>query len=134
MFGLRDEQEEDQQKAEDEDELGSTEPEALKLRPEDFAKASDFVKSYVRETRKIHNSDAKNELRRRESLGNTFRTENLQARAFRSPLVTKSGRPLKGESYHLTAMVPVLKETYHAHFNGTKKPTYERIKTEYMQE
>ena len=63
--------------AEDEDELGSTEPEAFKLNVEDFKKGVDYVKGYVRETRKLHRSDARNEVRRRESLGYSFKTENL---------------------------------------------------------
>ena len=85
------------QSGEDEDELGSTEPEALKLRPEDFARGADYIRSYVRETRRLHNSDARNEARRRESLGFSFKTENLQPSAFRKPLVNKSGRPHRGK-------------------------------------
>ena len=120
--------------AEDEDELGSTEPEAFKLNVEDFKKGVDYVKGYVRETRKLHRSDARNEVRRRESLGYSFKTENLQPKAMRKPLVDKAGKALGGESYHLTAIVPVLKETYRAKFNGTKKPNYTRTETEPMRD
>ena len=42
---------------EDEDELGSTEPEAFKLDPSDFASGLEYVKSFVKETRKKHISD-----------------------------------------------------------------------------
>lgn len=61
----------------DEDELGDTEPEAFKLKQENFQCGSDYVKAYVRATRKLHISDARNEARRRESLGYSFKTENL---------------------------------------------------------
>lgn len=113
---------EDEQNCLDEDELGSTEPEALKLDPKDFKQAKDYVLSYVRETRKLHASDAKNELRRRESLGYSFKTENLQPKAMRKSLVNQQGQKLMSNSYHITAIVPILKETYKAKFNGTKKP------------
>ena len=73
----------DEKSNDDEDELGSTEPEALKLRPEDFSRRADYVKSYVRETRKLHGSDARNEVRRRENLSYSFKTENLQPRCMR---------------------------------------------------
>lgn len=73
----------DDQNMLDEDELGSTEPEALKLDPKDFKHGKDYVLSYVRETRKLHASDAKNELRRRESLSYSFKTQNLQPKAMR---------------------------------------------------
>ena len=47
----------------------------------------DYVRSFVSEVRKLHTSDAKNELRRKESLGRIFKTENLQPRALRTPLL-----------------------------------------------
>jgi len=34
----------------------------------------------------------------------------------------------------LTAIVPVLKETYHAKFNGTKKPLYTRVHQNLMRD
>lgn len=71
---VQDQNGDDDQNMLDEDELGSTEPEALKLDPKDFKHGKDYVLSYVRETRKLHASDAKNELRRRESLGYSFKT------------------------------------------------------------
>lgn len=73
----------------DEDELGDTEPEAFKLDPEDFKDGGEYVRAYVRATRKLHSSDARNEMRRRESLGYSFKTENLQPKALRKPLVDK---------------------------------------------
>lgn len=118
----------------DEEELGSTEPEAFKLREEDFAKPADYVRSFVRELKKLHHSDARNEIRRRESLSYVFRTENLQPKALRKPIATPAGQTLPGMSYYMTAVVPVLKETYKAKFNGTKKPTYTRIGTELMRD
>lgn len=117
-----------------EDELGSMEPEAMRLRPEDFDKGTDYVKSFINETRKLHRSDARNEQRRRESLGYSFKTENLHPAAFRKPLVDKSSKPHPGAVYHLTAMVPIMKEKYKARFNGTKKPTYIKIESEYVRE
>ena len=88
----------------------------------------DYVRGYVRETRKLHQSDQRNEVRRRESLGYSFKTENLQPRCMRQALVLDDeNRPLPGAHYHLTAIVPILKETYRAKFNGTKKPDYLRI-------
>ena len=44
-----------------EDELGSMEPEAFQLKPENFAKPADFVKSFIRATRKMHFSDVRND-------------------------------------------------------------------------
>ena len=110
------------------------EPEALQLKPKDFLRAKDYVSSYVRATRKMHNSDVRNEFRRRESLGYSFKTENLQPTAFRKSLVKKSGRPHRGAVYHLTAMVPILRENYRAKFNGTKKPIYTKIDSEFVRE
>ena len=118
----------------DEDELGDTEPEAFKLRPEDFKTGSEYVKAYVRTIRKLHFSDAKNEARRRESLGYYFKTENLQPKALRKALVDNQNQPLQGKSYFVTAIVPILKETYRAKFNGTKKPTYTRIDATLMKD
>ena len=80
------------------------------------------MRSFVSEVRKIHTSDAKNELRRKESLGHIFKTENLQPRAFRKQLLKSNGTSL--DRYFLTAFVPVLKESYKANFDGTKRPTY----------
>lgn len=34
----------------------------------------------------------------------------------------------------MTAIVPILKETYHAKFNGTKKPMYTRMKSELLRD
>ena len=31
-------------------------------------------------------------------------------------------------------MVPILKETYHATFNGTKAPTYNKVKIDFVRE
>lgn len=120
--------------AQDEEELGSTEPEAFKLKEEDFGKPADYVRSFVRELKKLHYSDAKNEIRRRESLGYSFRTENLQPKALRKQIATSNGQTLPGESYFVTAIVPILKETYRAKFNGTKKPTYTRTRSEVMRD
>lgn len=106
----------------DEEELGCTEPEAFKLTPLHFKSPLDYVRSFVSEVRKLHTSDAKNELRRKESLGRIFKTENLQPKALRTPLLDKEGN--EHERYFLTAFVPVLRETYQAEFNGTKRPTY----------
>ena len=74
----------------DEEELGSIEPEAFKLRPEDFANPTDYVKCFVSEVRKMHRSDVKNEIRRKESLGYNFKTENLHPKSFRTPLVNQN--------------------------------------------
>ena len=124
----------DDKPGEDEDELGSTEPEAFKLDPSDFANGLDYVKSFVKETRKKHISDQRNEVRRRESLGYSFKTENLQPRSFRKALVDKRNKPLKGDAYYLTAIVPILKETYRAFFNGTKKPSYSCVGKELVRD
>jgi len=118
----------------DEEELGSTEPEAFKLREEEFSSPADYVRSFVREIRKLHHSDARNELRRRESLSYVFKTENLQPKALRKSLVAETNEILPGLAYHLTAIVPILKETYRVKLNGTKKPTYRRINTELMRD
>ena len=109
----------------DEEELGSIEPEAFKLKPEDFDDPIDYVKSFVTEVRKLHRSDVKNEIRRKESLGYNFKTENLQPRSFREPLVTKNNKPV--DKYYLTAFVPILKETFRAEFNGCKRPKYIKL-------
>ena len=61
----------------EEEDLGSIEPEAFKLKPEDFTEPLDYVKAFVTEVRKLHRSDVKNEIRRKESLGYNFKTENL---------------------------------------------------------
>ena len=106
----------------DEEELGCTEPGAFKLAPEHFKSPLDYVRSFVSEVRKLHTSDAKNELRRKESLGRIFKTENLQPRALRTPLLDETGN--ERAQYFLTAMVPILKENYQAMFNGTKRPAY----------
>lgn len=100
----------------DELELGSIEPEAFKLKINDFESPLEYVKGFTREVRKLHRSDIKNEIRRKESLGYNFQTENLHPSAFRSPLVDKDGQPLS--KYYLTAFVPILRETYRAEFNG----------------
>ena len=73
-------------------------------------------------------------MRRRESLGYSFKTENLQARSFRKALVDKRNRPFKGNSYYLTAIVPILKETYRVYFNGTKKPSYSCVGKELVRD
>lgn len=91
------------------------------------------MKGYVRETRKLHYSDQKNEERRRVSLGYSFKTENLQPKALRKPLVDKFNQKLD-QGYYLTAIIPVLKETYRAKFNGTKKPIYTRVHAELMRD
>lgn len=71
----------------DEEELGSQEPEAFKLNQSDFHNPLDYVLAYVRETKKLHRSDARNEIRRKESLGFSFKTKNLQPECLRKPLV-----------------------------------------------
>ena len=83
------------------------------------------MKSFVTEVRKLHRSDVKNEIRRKESLGYNFKTENLQPKSFREPLVTKDNKPV--DKYYLTAFVPVLKETFRAEFNGCKRPKYIKL-------
>ena len=114
--------------AKDEEELGSTEPEAFKLKVEEYMNSADYVKSFVAEVRKLHRSDVKNEIRRKESLGYNFKTENLQPSAFRKPLVGKNNQPVR--KYYLTAFVPILRESYRAEFNGCKRPKYFKLKTE----
>lgn len=111
----------------DEEELGSTLPQAFHLQPEDYKSNQDYVSSFVREIRKLHKSDARNEVRRKESLGFSFKTENLQARAFNTPLVTKDNEWHTGKSYYLRAMVPILREAYSAKLHGTRRPQYTRI-------
>ena len=59
------------------------------MKCEDFSDGKEYIRAYVRATRKLHISDAKNEIRRRESLGYSFKTENLQPKAFRKPLADK---------------------------------------------
>lgn len=63
-----------------------------------------------------------------------FKTENLQPKALRKSLVTEENKTLPGKAYYLTAIVPILKETYRAKFNGTKKPTYQMISSEFMRD
>ena len=74
----------------------------------------------------MHRSDIKNEIRRKESLGYNFKTENLQPSAFRSPLFDDHMKPVS--KYYLTAFVPILRETYRAEFCGTKRPKYNKLK------
>ena len=50
-------------------------------------------------------------------MGHIFKTENLQPKAFRNSLID-------AKEYFLTALVPVLRETYTANFNGAKRPKY----------
>jgi hypothetical protein len=106
----------------DEEELGSTEPAAFRLDPKDFRNPIDYVKSYVKEVRQLHSGDAKNDLRRKESLGHIFKTENLHPSGLREPLLDNAGRSLS--EYFVTAFVPVLRENFSAHFHGTKRPRY----------
>ena len=76
----------------------------------------------------MHRSDIKNEIRRKESLGYNFKTENLHPSAFRSPLLNKEGK--LAPKYYLTAFVPILRESYRAEFNGTKRPKYHKLDKE----
>jgi len=114
-----------------EEDLGCIEPEAFKLAPTQFKSPIDYVRNFVAEVRKLHTSDAKNESRRKESLGHIFKTENLQPRAFRRGLLNDDGSEL--DKYFLTAFVPVLRESYHATFKGTKRPTYNLQSTKWLE-
>jgi hypothetical protein len=105
---------------------------AFQLQPGEFKSPLDYVRSFVSEVRKLHSSDAKNEQRRKESLGHIFNTENLQPLALRTPLLTPDG--FERDRYFLTGIVPVLRETYEAVFNGTKRPTYNLQESTWVQD
>jgi len=113
-----------------EDLKGAREPVAFKLDQSKFSTPLDYVKSFIAEVKKLHKSDARNELRRKESLGNQFKTESLQPSAFRDQFEVRKPKSatMKCESGlvegYITAMVPILTEEYRAKFNGTKRPRY----------
>jgi hypothetical protein len=52
-------------------------PKAFKLKPSDFKQGIDYVKSFIKEARILHRSDANNEERRAKSLSIVHQTENL---------------------------------------------------------
>lgn len=64
-----------------------------------------------------------NEERKSKSLGNVYTTENMQPSCFRGKL--------NPDKLFLTAIVPILKETYKSDFSE-RKPKYELIKTELL--
>lgn len=83
----------------------------------------DYVKSFIKEAKLLHRGDVHNEERRAKSLGNVFSTESLQPDCFRAKFGTAD--------VFLTAMVPVLKETFKSDFTG-KRPRYDLIKSELL--
>jgi hypothetical protein len=111
--------------SDDETDPGLKRPKALDLNPKDFSSALDYVKSFVSETRILHRSDANNEERRAKSLGHVYHSENLQAECFRKQLTP--------QNLYLTAIIPILSETYSAIFVSKKKPLYTLNKSELMQ-
>jgi len=102
-------------------------PSGFTLDEESFETRSDYINSFVSEVSKLHQGDRKNELRRKESLSRTFKTQNLFPSALRSSLHA-------APNYYMTAMVPVLKETYEAKFNGTKCPNYQKVNEKFLAE
>jgi hypothetical protein len=91
LSSVVDEVREDELESEDEDtDPGLRRPKALDLNPNDFATGMEYVKSFVKEVRKLHRSDAHNDSRRADSLGHAYFTENLQPQALRAPLTAES--------------------------------------------
>ena len=111
--------------SDDEDDEGLKYPTAFALNLDDFTTGLDYVKSFVKETKKMHRGDVHNEERKAKSLGNVFTTENLHPECFRAKFTSSE--------VFLTAMVPVLKETYKADFSE-RRPNYELINSELLKE
>lgn len=111
--------------SDDEEDFGLKCPIAYKLEESEFESGLDYVKSFVSELKKLHKSDVHNEERKAQSLGRVYHTQNLQPECFRGKL--------SAESLFLTAIIPVLKETYKSDFSN-RKPSYTLIESEFLAE
>ena len=96
----------------------------LNMKPEKFSTSRDYIKSFVSQMKKINRADHENEAQRKDTLSFNFITQNQQPTAFRKPIDTTK--------CFVKAMVPVLTETFEAEFNGTKRPTYNKVGEEWL--
>lgn len=81
-------------------------PKAFNLKLSDFKCGLDFVKSFIKEAKILHHTDANNEERRAKSLGIVYQTENLQPKCLRGSF--------KEGLFFLTGVIPITRQTYRA--------------------